>query len=235
MKGTVLKKTANLVLLSAGSSEQSTTWRVLTQVGDATSKALGELGFTAKVNALHLVDIAQEVARSIASGRPTDGLQPAIDTLIAADGLIVGTPVYKASYSGLLKSFLDVLDDDMLLAVPTVVAATGGTPRHGLVPDQQMRPLLAYFRALVVPTSVYAATEDLADPAGLGQRIKRAGGELATQISLGTREQTLKRARGKYRRTFDARASKASWDEGLDFDSDLMRLAAGGSQPPANP
>ncbi|WP_181008696.1 NAD(P)H-dependent oxidoreductase, partial [Streptomyces sp. SM12] len=78
----------------------------------------------------------------------------------SADALIAVTPVYNASYSGLFKSFFDLVDPTALAGTPVIVAATGGTPRHSLVLDHAMRPLFGYLRALTVPTGVYAATAD---------------------------------------------------------------------------
>lgn len=98
-----------------------------------------------------------------------------------ADGLIAVTPVFSASYSGLFKSFFDVLtvlDKDAISGTPVLIAATGGTPRHSLVLEHALRPLFAYLRAVVVPTAVYAASEDWGAD-GLDGRIERAAEELA--------------------------------------------------------
>lgn len=225
---TGVKQGVDLVLLSAGSSNQSTTWRLLELLGEQARKALEERGRKVRFHTIHLSDLAAEVATSITTGRPTEGLQSSVDKVGEADGLIVGTPVYKASYSGLLKSFLDVLDDDILLSTPTLLSATGGTPRHGLVPDVEMRTLFAYFRALTIPTAVYAATEDWADPKAMGERIARAAEELGVAMDLDVRGATLQATGKRYRRTFDPRANTEDPAEGLDFDSDLMKLAAGG-------
>ena len=97
---------------------------------------------------------------------------------------MASTPVYKAGASGLFISFFDVLDNDLLIAKPVVLAATAGTARHALVADDQMRPLFAYLRALTVPTSVFAAPEDWGDPA-LNQRIDRAALELVLLMESG--------------------------------------------------
>jgi FMN reductase len=103
----------------------------------------------------------------------------------SADGLIVVTPVFSASYSGLFKSFFDVLDKDALAGKPVLIAATGGTGRHSLVLEHALRPLFAYLRAVVVPTGVYAASEDWGAE-GLAERIERAAGELASLMSAVT-------------------------------------------------
>lgn len=108
--------------------------------------------------------------------------------MTAADGLIVVTPVFAASYSGLFKSFFDVIDPDALSGKPVLIAATGGTARHSLVLEHAVRPLFAYLRAVVVPTAVFAASEDWGSGGdeytdGLPGRVRRAGAELAALMA----------------------------------------------------
>ena len=96
------------------------------------------------------------------------------------------TPVFSASYSGLFKTFFDVLDRDALAGKPVLLGATAGTARHSLVLEHAMRPLFAYLRAVTTPTAVFAASEDWASggaqPA-LVDRIERAAAELADQVA----------------------------------------------------
>ncbi|MGZ4503863.1 MAG: CE1759 family FMN reductase, partial [Nocardioidaceae bacterium] len=98
------------------------------------------------------------------------------------------TPVFQASYSGLFKTFFDVVEDGALAGKPVLVAATAGTARHSLVLEFAMRPLFAYLQATVVPTGVFAATEDFGGAGGalvdaLGERVDRAARELAALIA----------------------------------------------------
>ncbi len=114
-------------------------------------------------------------------------MQATIDTVNGSDGLIAVTPIFSASYSGLFKLFFDVIDRDGLAGKPTLLAATGGTPRHSLAIEHAMRPLFAYLNAAVVATGVYAASEDwgssgLTADGGLVARIDRAARELATAM-----------------------------------------------------
>ena len=95
------------------------------------------------------------------------------------------TVVDSNGVSGLFKCFADVLDDDLLVAKPVLLAATGGTGRHALVIDDQMRPLFAFMRAFTVPSSVYAAPEDWG-PSELGQRIARTRGRATSTSSRAT-------------------------------------------------
>jgi FMN reductase len=106
-----------------------------------------------------------------------------------ADGLIVVSPIFSASYSGLFKSFFDVLEHRSLTGKPVLIAATGGTARHSLALEHALRPLFSYLRAIVVPTAVYAATEDWGAPSGsqaanLSGRIERAAAELAALLAV---------------------------------------------------
>jgi FMN reductase len=95
------------------------------------------------------------------------------------------TPVFNASYSGLFKTFFDVLDKDALTGKPTLVAATAGTPRHSLVLEHALRPLFSYLHAVVVPTGVFAATEDFGSTTAgaLQQRVERAASELVALLT----------------------------------------------------
>ncbi|WP_369036237.1 FMN reductase [Streptomyces adonidis] len=166
-----------LVVVSAGLSVPSST-RLL---GDRLAAAVGRQT-DVDVQVVELRDLAVEIAHNFTSGFPGRKLADALDAVTAADGLIVVTPVFSASYSGLFKSFFDVLEKDALVGKPVLVAATGGSARHSLVLEHAMRPLFAYLRAVVVPTAVYAASEDWGAE-GLPERIERAAGELTALMS----------------------------------------------------
>jgi FMN reductase len=103
-----------------------------------------------------------------------------------ADGLIAVTPTFKASYSGLIKTFFDVLEDAALADKPVLIGATGGSARHSLVLEHALRPMFTFMRAVTVPTSVFAATDDWgasdADTT-LGARIERGARQLAAEIA----------------------------------------------------
>ncbi|MGW1553571.1 NAD(P)H-dependent oxidoreductase [Streptomyces sp. NPDC002346] len=91
---------------------------------------------------------------------PSPRLQSAFDSVAEADGLIAVTPIFNATFSGLFKLFFDCLDDTALVEKPVLIAATGGTGRHSLVPEHALRPMFTYLHSVVMPTAVYAATED---------------------------------------------------------------------------
>ncbi|MEV8089080.1 FMN reductase [Streptomyces nigra] len=162
-----------LVVVSAGLSVPSSTRLLADRLAAATGRQAD-----VDVEVVELRELAVEIAQNLTNGFPGRRLAAAIDAVTSADGLIVVTPVFSASYSGLFKSFFDVIDKDALTGMPVLIAATGGTARHSLVLDHALRPLFAHLRAVVVPTGVYAASEDWGAE-GLDGRIERAAGELA--------------------------------------------------------
>ncbi|MFE0858301.1 oxidoreductase [Streptomyces sp. alain-838] len=166
-----------LVVVSAGLSVPSSTRLLADRLAAATAERT-----PAEVQVVELRDLAVEIAHTFTNGFPGRDLAAAFDAVAAADGLIAVTPVFSASYSGLFKSFFDALsvtDENALAGKPVLIGATGGTARHSLVLDHALRPLFAYLKAVVVPTGVYAASEDWGAE-GLDGRIERAAAELAT-------------------------------------------------------
>jgi FMN reductase len=182
---------------------------------------------------IELRELAADITNAVVSQLVSPRLRQAIDTLGAADGLVVSTPVYKAGASGLFKSFFDLLDNDLLIGKPVVLAATAGTARHALVADDQLRPLFAYLRALPVPTSLFAAPEDWADPA-LNQRAERAARELILLMESGFARAVRDESWDSYQHEFGGSAERLRGVEEpvVNLNTDLMRLAAGGSTRP---
>ncbi|MEU1021849.1 CE1759 family FMN reductase [Streptomyces sp. NPDC005904] len=162
-----------LVVVSAGLSQPSSTRLLADRLTAATVRRAA-----ADVEVIELRDLATEIAQHLVTGFPPARLAAALDAVAGADGLIAVTPVFSASYSGLFKSFFDLIDKDALTGKPVLAGATGGTARHSLVTEHALRPLFTYLRTLVVPTAVYAASQDWGED-GLAARITRAGQELA--------------------------------------------------------
>jgi FMN reductase len=218
----------SLVIVSAGTSQPSTTRMLADRIAAESVERLRELEVTATIGAIEVAPLAVDVARASVTGVPSAELQAAIARIAGADAVIAAAPVYKAGLSGLFKSFVDVLDDDVLIAKPVVLAATAGSSRHALVVDEQMRSLFAYMRALTLPTSVFAAPEDWG-AAELGERVRRAATELAVVVQSQLEQGIADRAWSGYRHEFGGNATRAEQTVGdTDFDSPLMRLAAGG-------
>ncbi|WP_392840622.1 FMN reductase [Streptomyces sp. LN500] len=191
-----------IVAVSAGLSQPSSTRLLADRLATAAREQLAtDQDRPVEIRVIELRDLAVDIANHLVTGFPPKALDEAIDAVATADGLIAVSPVFTASYSGLFKSFFDLIDHTALTGKPVLIAATGGTARHSLALEHAMRPLFAYLRATVVPTSVYAASEDWGSSGdeyteGLPSRIRRAGGELARMISGGRAASGASRALG---------------------------------------
>ncbi|MFF1609034.1 FMN reductase [Amycolatopsis sp. NPDC058278] len=169
-----------LAVVTAGLSVPSSTRLLADRLAAATVAAAGE---PVSVSVVELRDVALDITKNLLTGFPSPQLRTAIETVTGADALIAVTPVFTAGYSGLFKSFFDVLDADSLVGKPVLLAATGGTERHSLVLDYQLRPLFGYLKADPVATGVYAASSDWGSGEASGalqRRIEKAGAELAS-------------------------------------------------------
>jgi FMN reductase len=178
--------TRTIAVVSAGLSNPSSTRLLADRLASATVAALRARGEDATVEVVELRQHARDLADHLTTGFATRSLQASIDTVVGADAVIAVTPVFSASYSGLFKTFFDVLDKDSLTGTPVLLGATAGTARHSLVVEYAMRPLFAYLQAVPVPTGVFAATEDWAGGGtgtALAARVDRAAGELADLVT----------------------------------------------------
>ncbi|MGP6173066.1 FMN reductase [Corynebacterium sp. A21] len=171
-----------LTVISAGLSNPSSTRSLADQISAAVNTAVTARGEALETNVIEVKNLAIDLAHAMTTGGiSSEALTEAKQQVSESDGLLVVTPVFKASYAGLLKMFFDVLDDEAINDMPTVIAATAGTARHSLVLDHTLRPLLSYMHARVLPTAVFAATEDFGSPEGanMERRIQRAAAELS--------------------------------------------------------
>ena len=180
-----------IAVVAAGLREPSSTRLLADGLANATLAALADRGVPAEVFTVNLRDHAHDLVNALLAGFPSPALAAVYRDVAGADGLIAVTPVFSGSYNALFKAFFDLVDEGTMAGLPTLVGATGGTPRHSLAIEHAVKPLLAYLRAEVVPTGVYAATDDFgavetksADgEAPLAVRIRRASGELANRVA----------------------------------------------------
>jgi FMN reductase len=174
--------TRRIAVVTAGLSDPSSTRLLADLLAKATVAALGD----AQVEVIELRPLAHALADRLLTGFATGDLAAAERAVAQADAVIAVTPVFSASYSGLFKTFFDVLEPGALEGTPVLVAATAGTARHSLVLEHALRPLFSYLHAVVAPTAVFAASEDWgaagADGA-LVRRVERAAGELAALVA----------------------------------------------------
>ena len=179
----------SLVAVSAGLQVPSSTRLLADRLIAATERHLRDAGIEPVTTVIELRDHAQDLSNNLLTGFPSPSLQVAIDQVTDADGLIVASQIFNASYSGLFKTFFDVIEHESLDGRPVLLAATGGTARHSLALEHSMRPLFTYLGADTVRTAVYAASEDwgrsgVPADGSLVQRIDRAARELAGAMAV---------------------------------------------------
>jgi FMN reductase len=177
-------RTRTIAVVTAGLSQPSSTRLLADRLAEATDRALRLADERPDIEVVELRDLARDITDNLLTGFPSPDLAAALRTVTEADAVIAVTPVFSASYSGLFKSFFDVLEEGALDGKPVLLGATAGTARHSLVLEFAMRPLFAYQRAVVAPTAVFGASEDFGSNAGgsLAARVDRAGRELADLV-----------------------------------------------------
>jgi FMN reductase len=172
-----------IAVVTAGLTTPSSSRLLADQLAAAVRDELSGRGIGSRVEMIEVRDHAHDLTNNLLTGFPSASLQTVLDTVTAADALIVVTPTFSASYSGLFKMFFDVLEDKARAGKPVLLAATGGTERHSLVLEYALRPLFAYLKALPVPTGVYAASTDWGTGAAkLRTRITQAATELVATL-----------------------------------------------------
>lgn len=172
-----------VAVVSAGMSVPSSTRLLADLLGEQVVTAVAARGDEVEVTHVELRPLAHALADNLLTGFPADDLATAIDTVTGADALVVVTPVFSGSFSGLFKTFFDVLPMGSVDGKPILIGATAGTARHSLVLDHALRPLFAYLRGLVVPTGVFAASEDFGGASGLDGGLRKRGERAATELA----------------------------------------------------
>ena len=184
--------TRKIAVVSAGLSQPSSTRLLAERLATATAKRLQADGIEAQIEFVELRDSAQDVVNNLLTGFASPKLEKVLETVTGADGVIAVSPIFTTSYSGLFKSFVDILDPASLTEMPVLIGATGGTERHSLALDYAMRPLFAYLHAVVSPTGVYAASSDWGSAeSSLAERIERSAAEFAALVKESNRSQRV--------------------------------------------
>ncbi len=179
--------TRRITVLPAGLGVPSSSRLLADQLAAAAEHRLADAGFEVTVEVVELRDLAVDIAHNFVTGYAAPRLADVIAGVDASDGIIAVTPVFSASYSGLFKSFIDVLDPKSLDGKAVLLGATGGTDRHQMVLEYAMRPLFSYLRTRIAATAVFAGPQDWGntDDGGspLSSRIDRAATEFAALLA----------------------------------------------------
>lgn len=175
-----------VAVVQAGLSTPSTTSRLADTLQGALVHALESAGHTPHVQRINLRDIAVGVTEATLSGIMPEAVEEALGHVQGSHILVAVTPTFNASYSGIFKSFFDLVEPRSLAGTTAILGATGGTSRHSLVIEMSMRPLLSYLRAMPVPTSIFASADDFAGTSSISARAAAIASEavaLATHAS----------------------------------------------------
>ncbi|HEY6576559.1 MAG TPA: CE1759 family FMN reductase [Mycobacterium sp.] len=203
-----------LAVISGGLREPSSTRLLAGRIDTAVHKALAAIDMSATSTMIELRPLGRAIMDAMLTGVVAPELEEAFDAVAGADGLIAVTPAFNASFSGLFKSFFDVLPEQTLWDMPVLIAATGGTERHSLVLDHALRPMFSYLHAIVAPTGVYAATDDF----GAAQR---GSGALSERIDTAARD---------FARLLSSCGARTRRDAFADELTEMQRLLGAASQ-----
>lgn len=146
---------------------------------------------------IELGDIARHIGGALTRQELSADVEAQVRAIESADLLIVATPVYRGAYPGLLKHLFDLVDINALIDTPVLLAATGGSERHALVLEHQLRPLFSFFQALTLPIGVYAVEADFAHYQIISEPLKariRLAAERAAPLFSASAKHLLKTA-----------------------------------------
>jgi FMN reductase len=203
-----------LTVISGGLREPSSTRLLAGRIDTAVHQALAAIDMSATSTMIELRPLGRAIMDAMLTGVVAPELEEAFDAVASADGLIAVTPAFNASFSGLFKSFFDVLPEQTLWDMPVLIAATGGTERHSLVLDHALRPMFSYLLAIVAPAGVYAATDDF----GAAQR---GSGALSERIDTAARD---------FARLLSSCGARTRRDAFADELTEMQRLLGAASQ-----
>ncbi|MET7519435.1 CE1759 family FMN reductase [Streptomyces sp. NPDC005480] len=176
-----------MTVISGGLRMPSSTRLLGDRLEAEVQNQLAKLGHQAESGFVELRPLGHAIMDAMFTGSPPSPLEEAVEQVADADAVIAVTPAFNASFSGLFKSFFDVLPEETLSDMPVLIAATGGTERHSLVLEHALRPMFSYLHAIVSPRGVYAATDDFGSAGATGEdrlatRITGAASDFARLI-----------------------------------------------------
>ncbi|AVY94224.1 MsuE subfamily FMN reductase [Microvirgula sp. AG722] len=115
------------------------------------------------IDVIEISDIGKALGGAFSVSALPEAVRRQFAAVESADFLIVAAPVFRGTYPGLFKHFFDLVGQNALVDTPVLLAATGGSDRHALVIDHQLRPLFSFFQSLTLPIGVYGTETDFSD------------------------------------------------------------------------
>lgn len=179
-------KSAKITIITGGLALHSSSAQLADRFKDATKRELLDRGIEPKIRTHHLSQFCYDIADFITNGYPEGELESLLNEVLDSAGIITVSPTFQGSYSGLFKSFWDLVSPEDLTGKPVLVGATGGSARQSMVVEYSMRPLFNFLHADVTPTGVYATSSELSSHEVLEGRIRQASREFVGKVALGT-------------------------------------------------
>lgn len=167
-----------VVAVSGSLHEPSKTTALIRAIADAVAERA-----EVEIQVIELTDIGPSLAGALRRDHLPANVEEKLVAIETADLLIVGSPVYRASFTGLFKHLFDFVGQYELVGKPVLLAATGGGERHALIIEHQLRPLFSFFQALTLPLGVYASDTDF-DGYVIASDVLRSRISLAAERAL---------------------------------------------------
>ena len=181
-----MSETMKIVAVTTSLSEDSTTLKLTDRILSTIASVGESVGIEITTETLNIRSLSSALTDMTLTGFRSEQLEAAFDTVAEADAIVTVSPVYKVAPVGLHTLFWQLIDERALTRKPVLIASTGGSPRHSLAGETVLRPMLSYLKGIVVPTTVFAATDDWGSVEGgraLTTRIRQAGEEFVSLTS----------------------------------------------------
>jgi len=156
--GDAERRPISVVGVSGSPTRPSRTTALVQEVAETFAERVGGVA-----TVIELAPLLTELGSGPFRGDIGPVARAALEAVEAADLIVVGSPAYRATYTGLFKLFFDHVGQHALVDKPIVLTATGGSDRHALLVEHQMRPLFGFFQALTVPLGIFANEGDFTD------------------------------------------------------------------------
>jgi FMN reductase len=147
----------SLVAVSGSLHTPSKTTVLAAEILDRFADAFRAAGLPVETTLLELSEVGREFSGALTRAELSPAAEGAVQRIESATLLIVASPVYRASFTGLFKHVFDFVGQYALVDTPVLLAATGGSDRHALIIEHQFRPLFSFFQAITLPIGVYAS------------------------------------------------------------------------------
>jgi FMN reductase len=188
----------NVVGISGSQSRPSRTSALVSAVLDAVQELTRQELEAANTQSYDLADVGPGLFAASSFDRLSPQSREIIEDIEGADLIVVGTPVYRGSYTGAFKHVFDLVRHDRLRGTPVILTATGGSLLHALVTEHQLRPLFGFFGALSLPTTLYATESDFSNyvlvSGAINQRVALAANEAIEALRPRVRPSRSERA-----------------------------------------